>query len=810
MKFCLQILLFIFISNFGNQMLFAQDSIIIKGKIIDNTTNEIIPYANIFDTIYKSFTTTNADGLFELKLLSGKNILQFSIVGYETRFNEVNLTKNTTLNIKLKPDIKLQEVVVTTDRLAKTAEVSSSGMTTISSVSVERLPAFLGEKDILKAVLLTPGVQGGQEGARGIFVRGGSPDQTLMLYHNATVYNVAHVYGFLSVFTTESLSKMDVYKSYIPVQYGGRLSSVINIEPNFGNTEKWKADFSIGAITSKIHFEGPIKKEKTSINFSFRECHIGVYTAPIAKKQYTSKGELGTLKYFFYDVNLALQHKINDKNTLSFSSFVSNDFYTFSETRSKEFNGGFNKDGTQNKLKWLNATASLELKTSLKKIKISNFYNFSFYKILAEQKHNNTDRNYNTRVNNIYTTFYNTLSQIIENGWQTNFEQSIKNNHHLNYGVKFSHKNFIVNTVDIQVEDSTKTPVENDAFANPKINTLDFYVYADYLFTWKNKFDLKTGIQLFTYHAKGKTFFYVPPKVELIYHPISMLSIRTSIMQTVQPLHLLTNNTSNIQNDLWVPATKNVDPETAWQYSGGIQLDHPKGYTASVDAYYKTMKHLTEYKYGTTFILDKIAFDEQLLNTGIGKAYGVEFFFAKTKGQFTAWAKYNIGWSNRQFPELNDGKPYYYKYDRRHDVSLVLQYKLKKHFDFSISWTYGTGWRMTTPSAKYASDATINNYDNANEPLYGNQNMSTYWNSKNNYVLPAYHHLDIGMNYTKVAKRVTHQLNVSIYNIYNNLNIFSVYRQSEIDDNGNKSSNFKKLSLFPILPSFGYTIKFEK
>ncbi len=810
MKSCTLIFLLLFTFILESKSLFAQDSIIVKGKIIDKPTNNVIPYANIYDTIYKNFTTTDADGNYELKLPIAKNILQISIVGYETKYIEIDLVKNTNLDINLKPDIRLQEVTITTERLAKTAEVNSSGMTTISSVSVERLPAFLGEKDILKAVQLTPGVQGGQEGARGIFVRGGSPDQTLMLYHNAPVYNVAHIYGFLSVFTTESLSKMDVYKSYIPVQYGGRLSSVINIEPNFGNTEKWKADFSVGAITSKIHFEGPIKKETTSINFSFRECHIGIFTAPIAKKQYTSKGEIGTLKYFFYDMNFALQHKINDKHTLYFSSFVSNDFYTFGESRSKEFKGGFNKNGKNNKLKWLNATSSLELKTTLKKIKISNFYNFSFYKILATQKYNNIDRNYNTRVNNIYTTFYNTLSQIIENGWQTNFEQPVNKNHHLNYGVKFSQKNFIVNNVNSEVEDSTKTQVDKGSFANPKINTLDFYAYADYLFTWKNKFDIKAGLQLFTYHAKRKTFFYTPPKVEVIYHIIPMLSVRASVMQTVQPLHLLTNNTGNIQNDLWVPATKNIEPETAWQYSGGIQLDHPKGYTASVDAYYKTMKHLTEYKFGTTFILDKIAFDEQLLNSGIGKAYGVEFFFAKTKGQFTAWAKYNLGWSTRQFPELNEGKAYFYKYDRRHDVSLVLQYKLKKHFDFSVSWTYGTGWRMTTPSAKYASDATINSYDNANEPLYGNQNLSTYWNSRNNYVLPAYHHLDIGMNYTKIAKRVTHQLNVSIYNVYNNLNIFSVYRQPEIDNNGNKSSKYKQLSLFPILPSIGYTVKFEK
>jgi hypothetical protein len=187
----------------------------------------------------------------------------------------------------------------------------------------------------------------------------------------------------------------------------------------------------------------------------------------------------------------------------------------------------------------------------------------------------------------------------------------------------------------------------------------------------------------------------------------------------------------------------------------------------------------------------------------------MELFFAKTKGQFTAWCKYNLSWSTRQFPELNEGKKFFYKYDRRHDFSIVLQYKLKKHFDFTISWTYGTGYRMTTPNSAYASDGTIAAYDEANLPLTGSQGFYNNWTEKNNYVLPAYHHLDIGMNYIKQAKRVTHQFNFSVYNVYNNFNIFTVYRDNDTDVNGNPTKKYIKLSLFPILPSIGYTVKFE-
>ncbi len=794
----------------GSKCAWAENTYVFKGTITDKTTHEVISFATLYDSVRQIATTADSNGYFEISLKEGSYSFEFSSVGYQPLVKTIELDKDLTSDIQLTQDIFLDEVVVSSERVNKTATMNASGITTLTSASIERLPAFLGEKDILKAVLLTPGIQGGQEGARGIFVRGGSPDQNLVLFHNAPVYNVSHIYGFLSVFTTEALSKMDIYKTYIPVQYGGRLSSVIYIEPNFGNTSTWKGDFSIGAITSKIHIEGPLKKDKTSMNFSFRECHIGAFTAPLAERQYKKAGDDGTLKYFFYDMNAAIRHKVNEKNTLSWSMYAGSDFYTFGQAQEYPRKTSYYKDDNKKKLTWTNITNSLEWNTKFKKMTLSNFYTFSFYRLDSKQTFKYISRNYTRYTNDINTTLYNTLSKITENGWQTNLEHRINDQHHFNYGVKFSQRIFTINDVHITDKDSTNSTYNRDTFLNPKVPVLDFFAYVDYLFSWKKKIDIKAGAQLFVYHAKGATFTYPLPHIEVIYHPISGMSLRASVLRTVQPLHLLTNNTGDIQNDVWVPATGKIEPETSWQYSGGIQYDHPKGYTASIDAYYKTMRHLSEYKYGTTFIVDKIAWDDQLLNSGTGTAYGVEFFFAKTTGQFTSWFKYNLGWSTRLYPELNDGKPYFYKYDRRHDISIVLQYKLKKHFDFSIAWTYGTGWRITTPSARYASDNTIYTYGQNPGPHTGNQSMITYWNERNNYILPAYHHLDIGMNYTKQGKRVKHLLNVSIYNVYNHLNVFSVYREAKEDAAGNRYSKYMQLSLFPILPSIGYTISFEK
>ncbi|HQG37821.1 MAG TPA: TonB-dependent receptor [Chitinophagales bacterium] len=803
------LIIVLLLSFFRIPTVYGEQQFILKGKITDQKTKENIPYVNIYDSTANVAITADSNGYFEITLPQATYDFEFSSIGYQTLEKKVTLIKDAMLLVQMQQDVQLQEVTVTSEKLSKTAEMNSSGITTLTSAAVERLPAFLGEKDIMKAILLTPGIQSGQEGARGIFVRGGSPDQNLILFHNAPIYNASHIYGFLSVFTMEAINKMDIYKSYIPVQYGGRLSSVINVTPNYGNTDTWKGDFSISVITSRFHIEGPLKKDRTSINFTIRDCHAGFFTAPIFSKQLEKHGIDGTLKYFFYDINGAIRHKVNDKNTLSWSLYTGSDIFTFADGKNNYRPTHFSSYTTHRKLNWLNVANTVEWETKLKKINISNSYAYSFYKLDSKQSLKNIYRDYSTLLSNINNTQYNTLSKISEHGWHTIFSQQIKEAHFFNYGIRFNGRTFTVNTLNANIKDSTNTLLQQDHISNPKVNTLDFYAFADYKLNWKNKIEVNAGVQLFTYYVNKKAFFYPQPRAEIIYHPIPGMSVRASVLRTVQPMHLLTNNTGDILNDVWVPATAKVEPETAWQYSGGIQYEHPKGYTASIDGYYKTMQHLTEYKYGTTFILNKIAWDDQLLNSGTGKAYGMELFFAKTKGQFTAWLKYNLGWSTRNYPELNDGKTFYYKYDRRNDISIVLQYKLKKHFDFSVAWTYGTGWRMTTPNSNYASDATLHNYDIANEPLTGSQNMNTYWNSRNNYVLPAYHHLDIGMNYTKQGKRVLHQLNVSVYNVYNRKNIFTVFRQTEEDKNGNSYKVFKQLSMFPAIPSIGYSIHFE-
>lgn len=781
-------------------------------QVADYTTGQGIAYATYYDSLNQIQGTADSLGKFKLTIPKGSYTFEISSVGYQSLKRKINLTENTTISIGLIADLTLGEITIAGQKTQNTVETNASGLTTLSTLSVQKLPSFFGEKDIMRAVLLTPGIQSGQEGARGIFVRGGSPDQNLMIYHKAPIFNASHIYGFLSVFPLEAISKMDIYKSFIPSRFTGRLSSVLDIQPNYGNTNAWKGDYSISFITQKFHIEGPLKKDKTSFNLVLRDCHAGAFVYPVSKTQYKkASGNDGSISYFFYDINAGIQHKINEHHTLNWSMYSGSDYYHFEEIKN-DINVPKDREVYKKllkKLKWMNTNTTLEWNYQKQKLEADLSYHLSVYQLNPVQQSKNQTTRISTGNVSTSNADYKTLSRIIENGLHTTVKQQISKMHQIDYGMDMAYRFFIINKVNRINKDKNNNVISNVEYKNDNVHVLDGFFFADYTLNLKDLVILKTGLQFYQYYDFQKFRFYPLPRIEAIIHPRKEIDLRLSFMQTVQPLHLLTNNTGDIQNDVWVPATKKIAPETAWQVSGGIQYNAEKGYTASIDAYYKQMKHLTEYRYGTFFMLDQLKWEDQLLSTGIGKAYGIEFFAAKTRGQFTAWMKYSLGWSKRQFPELNQGDWYYYKYDRRHDFSIVLQYKMKKHFDFTVSWTYGTGWRLTSPQSQYTTDYSIALIDLNNAQLTGSQGMALYWDKKNDYIMPAYHHLDISMNYTKKAKRCTHQFNVSVYNVYNNFNVFTIYRDAATDANGNEYTKYVQLSMFPVLPSLGYTVNFD-
>lgn len=751
------------------------------------------------------------NGFFSIELKEDKYIFEISYLGYATKYLVVNLNQNINLDILLSTENTLNEVIIQSSRIKKIAESSKSGVNTISTTLLKSIPEFLGEKDILRALQLLPGVQSGNEGQRGIFVRGGSPDQNLMQYDNATIYNVAHMYNILSTFSSDAINQVELHKSYIPTKFSNRLSSVTNIEPSFGDLNKLKINFGFSPLFSNINVQTPIKKDKASININLRECHIGLFSKPISAKQFARSKSIsgGSISYFFYDINTAIQYKINDKNTLKWSFFHSQDFYIQNSNIDNITESSSSFFDETNNLKWYNITNSIGIETKMKKnISMLNQIHFSNYKIKyifdIEDKFYSPNFINNYSFNNISVSKTNELSFLSD--WNKSFSSNIS----LNFGHRTNMRWFDVNKTKLTFYDSTKTILEQEDGAVSTYQPIESFFYADFHHKISPKIQYSIGLQSTAYYINKKTFLYALPKFQIIYTPITIMSVRSSVTYNMQPIHLLASLQNGIQNDIWVPAIPQFRPQTAWQYSGGIQFDFKKQYTISVDAYYRKMYHQVEYAGSSNFISSAKSWEEQIAGNGTGKSYGIDFFANKYLGQFTAWAKYNLSWSNRNFEEINDGKNFFFKYDKRHDFSINLQYKLKEHFDFSLSWVYTSGMRATVPIAKYATNQTINNYKQAYELLFGEQDQEYEYSERNSYLLPAYHHLDIGMNYTKQKKNTKHVFNVSIYNVYNRLNVFSIFRVKNTDDNGNKFITYKQLTLFPILPSISYRIYFEK
>jgi hypothetical protein len=714
-------LIFLLIFNLNA---FSSEKFIFSAVLKDSLTNENLIAGSILDTNnIENFIYSDINGEFSLELDSGTYVFEVSYLGYLTKYIKIWMNKNVKKTIFLNTQNNLNEVIIQSNRIRKTAEITRTGVYSINATMLKSIPEFLGEKDILKALQLLPGVQSGNEGQRGIFVRGGSPDQNLMLYDNATVYNVAHMYNILSTFTSEALDEVALYKSYVPTKFSNRLSSVTNIQPAFGDLNKTKFHFGISPLFSNINIQTPIKKDNASININLRECHVGLFSKPISEKQFakSSESQGGNIVYYFYDINLALQYKIKENHIMKWSFFHSQDFYTQRVVLNEIKQNISNYYQEDNKLKWYNITSSFGVESKLKNnLSVLNQFNITSYNV---QYNYNLYQKYTTAsyvyINNFESKSKSTIKEF---SFLSDWTKKFKENLHLNFGYRSNFRFFDVNRVNQFYYDSTKTLIDVDTGAISKYKLQENYFYAD-LNHKINKFvEYSFGLQATLVHVNQKTFLYALPKFQLICNPISFMNIRNSITYNMQPIHLLASLQNGIQNDIWVPAIQKFKPETAWQYASGVQFNFKKQYTISVDAFYRKMYHLIEYAGSNNFISNIESWETQVVGNGTGKAYGMEFFANKFLGQFTAWAKYNLTWSNRNFSNLNAGKDFFFKFDKRHDISINLQYKMKKHFDFSLSWVYTSGLRATIPIAKYAGNSTINSYKQVDYFLYGEQN----------------------------------------------------------------------------------------
>lgn len=765
----------------------------VSGYLNDEISGESLIGATVYDAKHKLGTTTNLYGFYSITLPKDSIDLIFSFVGYSPIRNSFFLNENKTMTIKLGTNANLKTVEIVAEE--KIEERSRMSTIEIPIAQIKAIPALLGETDVLKVLSLLPGIKSGGEGSSGLYVRGGGPDQNLILLDGVPVYNASHLFGFFSVFNADALKNVEVTKGGFPARYGGRLSSVIDLSMKEGNMNKYNVEGSVGIVASRIMIEGPIIKNKMSFMVTGRRTYIDLLARPLIKKY--SEGA-ATFGYYFYDLNAKINYNINEKNHLYLSMYSGEDKFYASFT--DKYSDGINSytDKIKFGLGWGNITTALRYNRVINSKLFNNtrvtYTRYRFYTAVEQEAENI----YNgVKDKSSFKLKY--LSGINDWSGKTDFDYIPNPNHYVKFGGGYIYHTFNTGALQYKIADSS---FGLDTTLNDKKiygNEFSSYVEDDYKIS--NAIKVNYGLHYSAFIVNNRTYKSLQPRISARYLLPSNWSVKASYASMTQYLHLLTNSNIGLPTDLWVPATGKIKPQQSFQPAIGIaKTVFENKYEFSIEAYYKKMKNIIDYLDGSSFLNSSTGWEDKVAQ-GTGWSYGAEFFIQKKKGNVTGWIGYTLSWTNRQFAEINNGKIYPYKYDRRHDLSFVYNHKIDKRTDFNVTWVFGTGNAISLPLQTYSSTAENIPFNNA-----GYYSNAIYYGDKNSYRMKAYHRLDIGFNFHKAKKWGEASWNFGFYNAYNRKNPYFIYLSQ--DQNGTPVA--KQVSLFPVIPSISYTFKIFK
>jgi hypothetical protein len=758
----------------------------INGSIKDHDSGEALIGASVYNIHTKQGTTANNYGFFSITQPKDSVYLSVSFVGYETRIIKFFLSKDTTIQVGLLNGTMLQEVVVKGSAEEKIQDRTRMSTIDVPIEQIKALPAFLGEVDVFKVLQLLPGVQAGSEGSSGLYVRGGGPDQNLILLDGVPVYNASHLFGFFSVFNADAINRVELVKGGFPARYGGRLSSVIDINMKEGNTKKMKGEGSVGIVASRLTIEGPIGKN-TSFIVSGRRTYIDALASPLIRKASHGNSRVG---YYFYDLNAKINYRINDKNRIFLSAYTGtdkayahtkDDYNTTSSSTSERKDLGLGWGNTTTALRW-NAVITNKLFSNVTAT-------YSRYKFLvsADSKTSITDTD--TTKQDFYHTEYH--SGIRDYALKIDLDYLPSPNHYVKFGAQVIQHRFspgVLNYNNSQAQDITLNA--------SIINTKEFFAYLEDDFLITEKLKINAGLHTSGFLVDDKFFKSLQPRISGRYLVSSQLSMKASYAQMAQYIHLLSNVGIGLPTDLWVPATRLAPPERSYISALGAAYNLNSKYEFSIEGYYKEMQSVIEYKDGANYLNVEGNWQTKI-ERGQGQSYGAEFFAQKKTGKISGWVGYTLSWTNRKFANLNYGRTFPYKYDRRHDIKIAVVYQMRKNRDFSLTWVYGSGAAVTLPQSVYSQHADPNQY-------YGDSENIKYYGSRNSYRMHAYHRLDLSYTATKQTKWGERSWSIAVYNLYSRKNPFFIDLAS--DKHGNKK--FVQYSLFPIIPSIAYRFKF--
>ncbi len=765
----------------------AQKNLFVKyslsGFVREKGSRETLSNANVYIEELKTGTSTNNYGFFSLTVAKLDSItLKISYSGYETLIKRISTKdlQNSSLIFELSEKTVLLDETIVKQEENEQHENSQMSTLKLSIKQAKLVPALLGERDLLKVFQLMPGIQKATEGTAGLYVRGGSADQNLILLDEATVYNASHLFGIFSIFNGDAIKSMELLKAGFPARYGGRVSSVVDVQMKDGNKQAFHGEATLGLISAKVMLEGPIKKDKSSFLFSGRRTYFDLFTSPAFGG--------GTATYYFYDLNLKLNYEFSVKDKVYLSSYLGKDNGSLTESSTISTSKGA--------LIWQNITSTFRWNHLFSQ---RLFLNSSF--IFSDYHYTVSDEQTNTQ-GVPYQLKYS--SGISDFGLKLDLDYVLSPNNMLKMGVTATNHRFNPNTVSEQSTDINQTTQ-----ADIKFQEMGVYLEENCKI---GKVSLNLGLRGSIFGVNGKTYTYLEPRISSVFPLKNNMSIKVSYTQMNQFVHLLSNSGTGLPTDLWVPSTEKIAPQQSQQIALGLYKDLEK-LSVSIEGYYKYTNHIIAYKEGTNSLLlngpaglideRKNTTWEDNVTTGQGWAYGTELFLQKKTGKLTGWVGYTLSWTQHQFDELNKGERFWAKYDRRHDVSIVGLYQLSKNITLTGTWVYSSGNLFTLPLSRIQLIT----------PELNPATSTTFYNTvtygeRNNFRAEAYHRMDVGCQFNKQKKWGERTWEISVYNLYAHLNPFIYKTVTTIDSQGNLTNNLKKVALFPIIPSVSYKIKF--
>ncbi|MBI9063550.1 MAG: TonB-dependent receptor [Marinilabiliaceae bacterium] len=781
-KLMLRLLLFVCATNLLGQT----KQYTICGYVSDAGSGEKLINANVYEPKGLIGSVSNTYGFYSLTLPAGQYTIVYSFVGFETKRVNVDLNQDKEINITLAYAAAIDEVTVVGGAVNNKLDDTQMSKEVITMETVKSLPAFMGEADVIKTMQLLPGVQSGNEASSGLYVRGGGPDQNLILLDGVPVYNANHLFGFFSVFNTDAIKNLSLYKGGFPARFGGRLSSVVDIRMKEGNEKEFHGGVQVGLIASKFHLEGPIQKDKTAFHISGRRTYIDVLTRPLMPKD-----NFGG--YFFYDLNAKVNHKFSDRSRIYLSAYTGRDkaFAKYDESYSSGEESYHDKDKSH--LYWGNITTALRWNYVFNNKLFSNTtVTYSQYKFNVENEAiHKVDNKVVDDIHYKYKSGINDVSYKMEFDWYPS------NAHEIKFGVNYIYHTFNPGVEAFRKKSDYEQPF-NKTFGDDEIYAHELNFFMEDNIQLSDRLKANLGLHFSGFNVENTFYTSLEPRISMRYVASDRITLKAAYSKMQQYLHLLSNSTIGMPTDLWVPVTEKIKPQMSHQYAIGAVYSPVKKYTFSVEGFYKDMKNLIEYKEGASFFGSSVGWEDKV-EMGDGRSFGMEVLLKKESGKTTGWIGYTLSKSERQFERLNFGEWFPARHDRTHDLSVVMSHKFSDKIDIGATWVFGTGNAITlaTHDIQPLQGEADNDYDVDNSSV-------PYFEHRNNYRMPDYHRLDFGVNFHKKKKRGTRTWNISVYNVYNRKNPFFLYVGNK--DDGGKV--LKQISLFPILPSISYTYKF--